>query len=699
MDLGALDIQIFVSLVVVLGAAFVALVCDYLKGNNEQLREKNVELRVRSEEREHRWLLDPGTLIPQTLFQQFFAAARLAGWTPEAVVQTAQKAAVNPRRAAAAPPEPSRADLEALRRRADTFDVRADVQKRENVAEPQPVAIRAQRKSVEDFVSPEVMARVATVAAPVLAGVLASEELESTNQSLAAISLATETEEIKEPVVVVSKAIIVSGSNAFGVGDSVRGEIQRLKEQAKAKFASQLGESHSGETLGLPYTHENQENENLGDLVVGLNLNEELLHIGAPGIVGSEEERLSVESAGQLQLEIERVARLEGVQQLVDQRFVDEKPKGPGLIATKYCEEPESFSPPELRFVRVPQELADEKKLQPIVMQPEHSVPDLELLEELRRIATPNNAQPMSSEQGLLDQIIRASVEGSPSVEVPGHSDNEQLLEPAYVNVENSEITDLRGHSLSFAHPTYGNAKDPRAQESEHDAILRELLSQKEKFHSDDAMLDAEIAVESSLELSHAESSLNSGPDHMTASPSEAEPPQSFFQGDAMSLEEAQELSLPPGLHDKGAFAQLIETGKSVSGVVIYAGLNDYAKLTEGKTKPQIDELLHPATKLITSIVRDKDFAARVSEDTWLMVFCGELGNVAQRRIDAVSEKFWDFQLRNLGQMALTFSTGAVQVEKESLADAVAAAKERMEQLRTKGKSNAVNTRKKAVNS
>ena len=286
MDLGALDIQIFVSLVVVLGAAFVALVCDYLKGNNEQLREKNVELRVRSEEREHRWLLDPGTLIPQTLFQQFFAAARLAGWTPEAVVQTAQKAAVNPRRAAAAPPEPSRADLEALRRRADTFDVRADVQKRENVAEPQPVAIRAQRKSVEDFVSPEVMARVVT-------------------------------EEIKEPVVVVSKAINLSGSNAYGVGDSVRGEIQRLKEQAKAKFASQLGESHSGETLGSSYTHENQENENLGDLVVGLNLNEELLHIGAPGIVGSEEERLSVESAGQLQLEIERVARLDGVQKRV----------------------------------------------------------------------------------------------------------------------------------------------------------------------------------------------------------------------------------------------------------------------------------------------------------------------------------------------------------------------------------------------
>lgn len=50
--MGAFELQIFVSLVVVLGAAFAALICDFLKGNNEQLRETNVELRVRQDERE-----------------------------------------------------------------------------------------------------------------------------------------------------------------------------------------------------------------------------------------------------------------------------------------------------------------------------------------------------------------------------------------------------------------------------------------------------------------------------------------------------------------------------------------------------------------------------------------------------------------------------------------------------------------------
>lgn len=50
MELGQYQLQIFVGLVVVLAAAFVALICDFLKGNNEQLRELTIELKVRREE-------------------------------------------------------------------------------------------------------------------------------------------------------------------------------------------------------------------------------------------------------------------------------------------------------------------------------------------------------------------------------------------------------------------------------------------------------------------------------------------------------------------------------------------------------------------------------------------------------------------------------------------------------------------------
>ena len=57
MDYSPHQIQVFATLLVVLSASFVALVCDLLKSNNEHLREQNVELRVRREEEQRRYEL------------------------------------------------------------------------------------------------------------------------------------------------------------------------------------------------------------------------------------------------------------------------------------------------------------------------------------------------------------------------------------------------------------------------------------------------------------------------------------------------------------------------------------------------------------------------------------------------------------------------------------------------------------------
>jgi hypothetical protein len=84
MELGAYQLQIFLSLFVVLGAAFVALVCDLLKGNNEQLRELNVELKVRREEEQKRFEL----LLNQKEQAQQAPAATEA---PAATAQRAQR--------------------------------------------------------------------------------------------------------------------------------------------------------------------------------------------------------------------------------------------------------------------------------------------------------------------------------------------------------------------------------------------------------------------------------------------------------------------------------------------------------------------------------------------------------------------------------------------------------------------------------
>src|SRR5258708_2272290 len=66
MELGLYPLQVFTSLVVILGAALVALICDFLKGNNEQLRELNIELKVRREEEHKRMQL----MLPQAAVAQ-----------------------------------------------------------------------------------------------------------------------------------------------------------------------------------------------------------------------------------------------------------------------------------------------------------------------------------------------------------------------------------------------------------------------------------------------------------------------------------------------------------------------------------------------------------------------------------------------------------------------------------------------------
>jgi hypothetical protein len=59
------QIQVILSLVAILGAACVALVVDYFRNKNQQLREAMVEMKVRQIEKE-RQLLSPATLTVQT---------------------------------------------------------------------------------------------------------------------------------------------------------------------------------------------------------------------------------------------------------------------------------------------------------------------------------------------------------------------------------------------------------------------------------------------------------------------------------------------------------------------------------------------------------------------------------------------------------------------------------------------------------
>lgn len=142
-------------------------------------------------------------------------------------------------------------------------------------------------------------------------------------------------------------------------------------------------------------------------------------------------------------------------------------------------------------------------------------------------------------------------------------------------------------------------------------------------------------------------------------------------------------ITIPSGLHDSATLSALLEANRPFSGVVVSIGINDFEALRERLASGETNtESLAPLNKLITSMLRPGDFASRFQEDDFILLFPGEAGSAAQRRLFQVSEKLWDFQLRSLGQLAVMFSWGGLEVTNEPLSNAVAAARERMYQTR-----------------
>jgi GGDEF domain-containing protein len=89
----------------------------------------------------------------------------------------------------------------------------------------------------------------------------------------------------------------------------------------------------------------------------------------------------------------------------------------------------------------------------------------------------------------------------------------------------------------------------------------------------------------------------------------------------------------------------------------------------------------------ITTLLRDTDFACRTAFDEFVIVCCGEEGAQSQRRLNHVSERLWDYQLRGIGASSILFSWGGVHVQDQPLADAIESATERMRQTKRSGRS------------
>jgi hypothetical protein len=130
--------------------------------------------------------------------------------------------------------------------------------------------------------------------------------------------------------------------------------------------------------------------------------------------------------------------------------------------------------------------------------------------------------------------------------------------------------------------------------------------------------------------------------------------------------------SVPAGMGDRAALQTLLESDRPFTGLVVLVGIaNSRAARVEHPAQPFIEDLLGPA-----------DFACRNSDDEFLIVCPGLREVEAQRRLNEISERLWNFQLRGQGSFSVLFSWGGIGVENEPLSAAIASANGRMQQTK-----------------
>lgn len=644
MDLGALELQIFVSLVVVLGSAFVALVCDYLKGNNEQLRERNIELRVRTEERERFAILNPSAWLSQfrgrpsavaesdPVERPVSAESVMRSHAPaEGLAQVAEREVELMSRVGRSEGDLAEAPPVA------GFDVsarRRSRQKRGVEGEPGSEA----RGNSYDWVRPEVMARVARKA-----GRGQREAEEETAPSFVGGDL------VGQPVPVPSMA-----ADEESAGEESAGEERRAETVAQARFA------------------------------------------GTPPVI-----MLRPLPAIKLAEELERVAgpvELEpATSQLLEEVIAASaaKPMAPVVVAAGPVVEPvvEAEAIAKAQVVEV---VHEPEPLQGEEAESEAALPVL--------VA----ATPVVREEGEAPRASGPAVAPVVALEPSAGPVLEPVLEPVFVSSQYagsalaeavSAARQLDGEERSIPVPEEPVYAIPSA------AAEAIVLPSSTGFPADTPY--AAEAETPAYNWSSPEYAVTPGaaasyepfegggyaaaptqiPDFATGAmaPPDLTAVESASIAVGSKANELPELLLPAGMQDQATYRRLLEMPNPMSGIVISISINEFNQLKSATGEEALTTLMDSVEVLMGSMIRDSDFGVKAGADQWIFVYSIDENGFSQRRVAGLSEKLWDFQLRHLGQSNIIFSWAAVNVHDERFSDGVGAAVERMEASRRGG--------------
>lgn len=144
---------------------------------------------------------------------------------------------------------------------------------------------------------------------------------------------------------------------------------------------------------------------------------------------------------------------------------------------------------------------------------------------------------------------------------------------------------------------------------------------------------------------------------------------------------------IPSGVHPPAVLEELLAAPPSLNGIVVCVGINEFSQLHKNLGKAAAEKLLGSVDALMGELLRGKAFLCRKAEDEFILIEPELTGAFAQRRLNDISERLWDFQLRNLGSFSVVFSWGAHEAHGENLRDSVEAAQEKMRETQAARKS------------
>ena len=159
-------------------------------------------------------------------------------------------------------------------------------------------------------------------------------------------------------------------------------------------------------------------------------------------------------------------------------------------------------------------------------------------------------------------------------------------------------------------------------------------------------------------------------------------------EGVSSNVEElTPNLDVPLGTHAPEVLLALLERKELLTGLVVSVGINEYGQIHENLGRAAAEELLGSVDSLMGSLAGADGFCTRKKVDEFILIFPKTTGSGAQRRLSELSERLWDFQLRNLGSFSVVFSWGASEAQRELLSETMGSANERMMETQSSRKS------------